>query len=202
MEGDRNILALGELCPLIALRYSATHKNLHNLVYRLTPFEAYHQHLVKQVEVSEVVETNDFNRSFIEVKKLNRTSGKPTALLAVHKWTRTGVKAGTVTVKPRDSLFRKTGSHEPYRDCIVTGIQYGAVSFAFGSAPLTLREGQSTAEDRDEIHAAQVRNAIDIHFKKQEALEAQKLKIKVLTLFFHRPGSELPGQWQVAQDVR
>ena len=184
MEGHRNILALGELCPLMALRYSATHRQLHNLVYRLTPFEAYHQHLVKQVEVSEVVETNDFNLPFIEVKKLNMTSGKPTTTLAVHKWTRTGVKAGTVTVKPRDNLFTKTGLHEPYRDCVVTGIQYGAASFAFGNAPLTLREGQSTDEDRDEIHAAQIRNAIDIHFKKQTALEARNLKLKVLTLFF------------------
>ena len=206
MEGDRNILALGELCPLMALRYSATHKNLHNLVYRLTPFEAYHQHLVKQVEVSEVVETNDFNRPFIEVKKLNMTSGKPTATLAVHKWTRTGVKAGTVTIKPRDNLFTKTGSHEPYRDCVVTGIQYGAVSFAFGNAPLTLREGQSTDEDRDEVHVAQIHNAIDIHFKKQTALEARNLKLKVLTLFFidrvanYQDNGKLPRMFDKAFD--
>ncbi|MCY4539383.1 MAG: DEAD/DEAH box helicase family protein [Chloroflexi bacterium] len=184
MEGERNILALGELCPLMALRYSATHRNLHNLVYRLTPFDAYHQHLVKQVEVSEVVESNDFNRAFIEVKKINSTPKTTTATLSVHKLTRMGVKERTVTVKPGNNLFTKTGSHEPYRDCVVTGIQYGAVSFAFGNAPLTLHEGQSTGEDRDEIHAAQIRNAIDIHFKKQAALEARNLKLKVLTLFF------------------
>ena len=42
-EVKKNVLALGELQPLMALRYSATHRDAFNLVYRLTPFDALRQ---------------------------------------------------------------------------------------------------------------------------------------------------------------
>ena len=37
MESELSQTAIGELKPLFRLRYSATHKELHNLMYRLTP---------------------------------------------------------------------------------------------------------------------------------------------------------------------
>src|SRR5581483_4721816 len=55
MESEGRIRALASLYPLFALRYSATHRNPYNLVYRLTPFEAYRQSLVKRIEVASVV---------------------------------------------------------------------------------------------------------------------------------------------------
>ena len=48
MESEARIRALASLHPLMALRYSATHRNPYNLAYRLTPFEAYRQSLVKR----------------------------------------------------------------------------------------------------------------------------------------------------------
>ena len=41
MGSDLSKAALRTLHPLFALRYSATHKEIFNLVYRLTPFDAY-----------------------------------------------------------------------------------------------------------------------------------------------------------------
>ena len=41
MESESSIAALAALDPLFALRYSATHRNPYNVVYRLTPFDAY-----------------------------------------------------------------------------------------------------------------------------------------------------------------
>ena len=40
MESALSKAALAELNPLLALRYSATHRNPYNLLYRLTPFDA------------------------------------------------------------------------------------------------------------------------------------------------------------------
>lgn len=50
MESELRIRSLSALNPLFALRYSATHKNPYNLIYRLTPFEAYRQGLVKKLK--------------------------------------------------------------------------------------------------------------------------------------------------------
>ena len=49
--------ALRPVCN--ALRYSATHRNPYNVVYRLTPYEAYRQRLVKRIEVASVVKEDD-----------------------------------------------------------------------------------------------------------------------------------------------
>jgi type III restriction enzyme len=61
MESEARIKALASLHPLFALRYSATHRNPYNLAYRLTPFEAYRQGLVKKIEVASVVQEDDYN---------------------------------------------------------------------------------------------------------------------------------------------
>jgi type III restriction enzyme len=51
MESEKSVAALAALDPLFALRYSATHRVPYNIVYRLTPAEAYRQGLVKKVNV-------------------------------------------------------------------------------------------------------------------------------------------------------
>lgn len=41
MESSLAKTAIADLKPLFKLRYSATHKEIHNLMYRLTPVDAY-----------------------------------------------------------------------------------------------------------------------------------------------------------------
>lgn len=52
MESPRSRAALADLCPLLTLRYSATHRRRHALVHRLTPRQAHAQGLVKRIEVA------------------------------------------------------------------------------------------------------------------------------------------------------
>lgn len=181
MEGEKNILALGELMPLMTLRYSATHRNPYNRVYRLTPFDAYREGLVKRVEVASVVQEDDFNRAFIEVTGISSTSRAMQATLNVHKLQKSGVKETSIKVKPGDQLFEKTGLPE-YQDYTVDRIEYGCVVFTVGSTELEVCQGESTGEDKQAIYAAQIATAIEEHFRKQRRLRDRG--IKVLTLFF------------------
>ena len=49
---DRAQEAVKALNPLCTLRYSATHRNVYNLVYRLDPLRAFELRLVKQIVVA------------------------------------------------------------------------------------------------------------------------------------------------------
>lgn len=52
MESERSKEAIASLEPLLTLRYSATHREAYNLVYKLDPVKAYELGLVKQIEVA------------------------------------------------------------------------------------------------------------------------------------------------------
>ncbi|WP_157779862.1 hypothetical protein [Celeribacter ethanolicus] len=90
MESDLSVSALASLNPICALRYSATHRNTYNVVYRLTPFDAYRQGLVKRIEVASVVQQDNENLPFVRVEELNATKRTVSAKLSVHKLMATG----------------------------------------------------------------------------------------------------------------
>jgi type III restriction enzyme len=56
MDTANSVKQIARLNPLFKLRYSATHKVVKNLVYRLTPYDSYKQGLVKKIEVLTVTE--------------------------------------------------------------------------------------------------------------------------------------------------
>src|SRR5439155_9644745 len=68
MESELRIKALAALDPLFTLRYSATHRNPYNVVYRLTPYEAYRQNLVKRIEVAGVEKLDDANEPYVRLE--------------------------------------------------------------------------------------------------------------------------------------
>ena len=59
------------------MRYSATHKNLYNLVYKLDPVKAYDLRLVKTIQVTSVVEDDAFNKPHIAIKGFKTSKTKP-----------------------------------------------------------------------------------------------------------------------------
>ena len=73
MESEKSIAALAILKPLFALRYSATHRNPYNLIYRLTPFEAYRQGLIKRIEVASIIREGDTVLPFLRLEKIELT---------------------------------------------------------------------------------------------------------------------------------
>ena len=181
MESEKSIAALAALDPLFALRYSATHRNPYNVVYRLTPAEAYRQGLVKKIEVDSVVQESDENRPYIRVDAIDSKKTKVTARLAVHKLMKTGqVKETVVTVGPEDSLAKKT-ERQDYAGFEVDEINPGGKYIRFANN-VELALGQEQGADKDAIFAAQIRHTIEVHLRKQQAMK--DAGIKVLSLFF------------------
>ena len=181
MESERSVAALAALHPLFALRYSATHRNPYNLVYRLTPFDAYREGLVKRIEVASVVEEDNANRPYIRLDDVTTEGRLLKASVAVHQLMSKGaIKERVITIRPGDSLAEKTKRPE-YEGYEVEEINFGSgfVRFANG---VEVRKGGAVGADREAIFEAQIRYTIEEHFRKQARLK--KDGIKVLSLFF------------------
>ena len=181
MESEQRVRALAALDPLFALRYSATHRNPYNVVYRLTPFAAYRQGLVKRIEVDSVVQTDDANQPFVRLESIRTQKTRITARIRLHKLMANGrVSERTVTVRWGDSLREKTGRRE-YEGFEIDEINPGGGFVRFANN-LELQEGEERGTDKEAIFEAQIRDTIEQHFRKQQRLKDRGLK--VLSLFF------------------
>ncbi len=181
MESEISIAALASLDPLFALRYSATHRNPYNVVYRLTPYEAYRQKLVKRIEVASVVREDATAQPYLRLDKIETKKKTLTARLAVHKLMKGGtVKERVLTMRPGDSLQEKTGRTE-YAGYEIDEISLGGRFVRFANN-VEISVGQELGADKDAIFEAQIRYTVEEHMRRQARLKGAGLK--VLSLFF------------------
>ena len=106
--------AIKALNPLCTLRYSATHRNLYNLVYRLDPIRAYELRLVKQIVVDSAT-TGQPNNAYIRVEKIEYKNGIK-AKLRIQVQTPNGPKEKSLTVKNGSDLYELSDNRASYRD--------------------------------------------------------------------------------------
>lgn len=182
MESEGSIAALAQLTPLFALRYSATHRVLYNLVYRLTPRDAYIQGLVKKIEVASVISENNINRPFVHLHSVEAQKNRVTAKVSIHKLFKSGqIAESAVTVKAGDSLREKSGDRPEYDSYMIEEINVGLNWIRFTNGQ-TLHVGQEIGTDKEDLFRAQIQATIEEHLRRQSALHAAG--IKVLSLFF------------------
>jgi type III restriction enzyme len=180
MEGPATKDALKLLEPLVQLRYSATHREVHNLVYRLTPVDAYTKGLVKKVEVwgATIASAGEF--VFKVLKVITKKGEAPTAQVQLEVKTASGeYEVREVKLKDGDDLYIKSKKNQKYE-----GLYVGEINARDGvelsNGKLFGVEGDDVVS-RDEIFRTQIRETIKAHMRKQQDLGK---RIKVLSLFF------------------
>lgn len=176
--------AIASLNPLCVLRYSATHRAKINLLYRLTPVDAYQMGLVKQIAVSSNQVTGGFNQPYVRLLSVTNEKGFR-AKIEMDVKGKTGVVARkTVTLKPGDDLFLLSGQRELYEGYTVAGIDCtpGYEHLEFGNTQ-EVALGKSIGDiDENVVKKAQIRRTIEAHLDKE--LRYLGRGIKVLSLFF------------------
>jgi len=181
MESDLSKSAIGSLNPIFKLRYSATHKNLYNLVYSLSPFVAYNKGLVKKIEIASVTK-EDANAVVFEVQKIITKRGEKPKIkvkLEVKDKKTGGYAYKTLHLKLNDDVFRKT-HNEKYKDWFIEEISTAKNGVEVsGGVFFSIHEIQD--QDKTDIFRVQIRETIKNHFEKQASLGDD---IKVLSLFF------------------
>ena len=187
MDTENAVARIDVLKPLCKLRYSATHKVMRNLVYRLTPFDSYQQGLVKKIEVLTVAEQNQeatLRVELVEVKTYQ--DGKPPrAKLRLWYAKRDGsfTSRESPFLKVGDDLEERTGN-VGYRGYVIRRIskplRERTYRCEFENGAVVVENEK--AADLEGIFGEQLYWLIDSHFTKRDRLAPQG--IKCLSLIF------------------
>ena len=180
---DKAQEAIRALNPLCTLRYSATHRNPYNLVYRLDPVRAFELKLVKQIVVASAVAEGAANDAFVRVERIDYQNGIK-AKLRIQVQAAGGPKEKSVTVKTGADLFALSNERASYHDgfeIAEINAEPGAEFVRFSSGR-TLRQGEEMGGLRDDVWRAQIKHTIRRHLDKE--LDVRERGVKVLSLFF------------------
>ena len=179
--------AIASLNPLCTLRYSATHKELYNLMYRLTPVDAYQEHLVKHIEVASITSEDASAKPYVKLLSVSDKNGFSCRLEIYVNNKKTGVIAKkAVTAKTGDDLWELSNEVDYYKSngYIVDNIDCfeGEESVAFTNGEFLNIGEVIGAVDDSVIKKSQIRQTIEFHLNKE--VHYLKQGIKVLSLFF------------------
>ena len=187
MDTENSVARINALNPLCRLRYSATHKVMRNLVYRLTPFDSYQQGLVKKIEVLTVAEQNQeatLRMELVEVKTY-QDGQPPKAKLRLWYAKKDGSFSSRVSplLKVGDNLEQRTGN-VGYRGYVIHRIfkplRAHTYRCEFQNGAVVVEREKSG--DLKGIFGEQLYWLIDSHFTKRDHLAPRG--IKCLSLIF------------------
>lgn len=181
---QKSMGAIDSLNPLCTIGYSATHKDKHNLMFRLDAIDAYERQLVKQIEVASVVSKDQNNTAYIKLISVNNKKSPIKAKIEFDKWEKGTIKRVAKDCKVDDDLYELSGYRDIYKGYHITEINAKEsdeyVAF-LGHESLKLGEVRGEIDD-DVIKRTQIRKTIEEHLNKE--LRLNKDGIKVLSLFF------------------
>lgn len=185
LEG-RGREALASMDPLCTLRYSATHVDKHQMVFRLDAVDAYERKLVKQIEVAAATIEDAHNKPYVRLVSVSNTRGQISARVELDVEAATGVRRQVVVVQDGDDL-EQAAKRPVYADCRIGEIrveksnQYMELRFPGGEE--FLRPGEAWGDvDPLLVQREMIRRTIKEHLEKKKRLRPQG--IKVLSLFF------------------
>ena len=186
VEGAKTKESLKKFNALFTLRYSATHREKYNMVYRLDAMDAYNQHLVKKIAALGVtLSGTTATNSYVYLEGIDLYKNKaPTARIGFEV---RGTASTRTTVKKlsRDAnLFLESKGLDEYADrYIITDIdgRDNSVTFLNGlklyAGQISGNEGMTALQRR-----VQIRETIRTHLRRERELYPKG--IKVLSLFF------------------
>ena len=184
MESAKSAAAIERLNPMCTLRYSATHKQDYNPIYRLGPIEAHRMRLVKSIEVASVVEDENLNAAFVKLVSTDQNNMRARVRINVGAGSAGAQKV--VWVKAGDDLHELSGERQEYAD----GYVIGSISFRAADAHVEFNsghiiyEGETLGGFDDEVRRAQIRETVKQHLDRELSLHRQGQDIKVLSLIF------------------
>lgn len=175
--------AIESLNPLCTFRYSATHKDKFNLLYKLDSIAAYEQKLVKQIEVASIQVQDSHNQAYMRLVSVNIKDHS--AKLEIDESRNGSTKRTIKKVKSGTDLLQLSGGRNIYDGYVVNDVycEPGNEYIDFTSQPDVLKLNDVIGgADEEYYKRLQIRKTIEEHLEKE--LRMRPMGIKVLSLFF------------------
>lgn len=176
--------AIKSLSPLFVLRYSATHRQAYNMIYRLTPVDAFERHLVKGICVDSIKAEANLNGAYVRLESVKSDPFSAKVSIDVRQSDGTQ-KRKAVTVKTGNDLYQKSGENSDYENGWVVnniGAAEGDEFIEFQNGEV-LELGEALGDVNEEVvKRAQIRRTIEDHLARQ--FELWPRGVKALSLFF------------------
>lgn len=174
---------IATLNPLVALRYSATHREPFNMVHRLTAKRAAELGLVKRVSVKGVV-AGETGQPYLHLKGItSRRVRGTTHWLAELVIDTAGGDRKTVALGPGSDLVTESDGLAQYQGYTIDQMSRTEKRLDFENG-VSITVGQTLGVDGLSLWRDQVRHTIRAHLQKQGDIERRGLGVKVLSLFF------------------
>lgn len=172
--------AIASLNPACIFRFSATHTNAYNLLYKLDPIKAYELRLVKQIVVASVTGENAQNDAYIKLLNIDNTKG----IRAQIEFFEHGKnKPSKKWVKQYVDIFNISGENPKYQDgFLVNDINADPDDAFIDLSSGRLRLGEERGGIKEDLTSIQIEKTIAKHLDKELQLKGKG--IKVLSLFF------------------
>jgi type III restriction enzyme len=178
--------AMERMNPLCNLRYSATPKQAHHMVFKLDAVDAYERKLVKQIEVAAASVEGGYNKPFVRLLSVSNKRGVIMAKVELDMPSGSGIARREVPVQDGD-LLELTTQRAVYRDFrvgeirVAKGTEFLELRYPGGESFLHIGEAYGDI-DPLAIQRQMIKRTIKEHLDKEMRL--RPLQIKVLSLFF------------------
>lgn len=186
VEGPQTKERLKDFCPLLTLRYSATHRadSIYNMVYRLDAMEAYNKRLVKKIAVKGITESGSTaTDGYVYLEGINLSKADPTATIQFDFKGASGIRKKTAKVGIGFNLYDNSGRLDEYKNSFVVKFIDGrdnSVEFLNG---IKIYAGDVVGKvSEEQLRRIQIRETILSHIERERRLFRKG--VKVLSLFF------------------
>lgn len=181
---EKSKKAIESLNPLCTFRYSATHREKINSMYRLTPVDAFQKGLVKQIVVISNRAEDDYNKPYIKLISVDNSKGFKAKIEIDVRKKDYSITRKIVTVKNNSDLFLLSNNRDIYEGYQVLNIDCTESNELIEFTNTEIVRIDKALGDVSEIQLkkTQIKRTIETHLDKELIL--MEKNIKVLSLFF------------------
>lgn len=172
--------------PLFTLRYSATHTEEYNKIYRLDALDAYNKKLVKKIQVKGIsLKGSTGTEAYLYLENIVLSQNKPPmALVEYQKRSSQGIRMVREQLEQGADLYQRSGGIPAYKNFVISEINGYHNKIVVNGIDLYPGDMISNNLETDELlfRRIQIRETILSHLHKEKMLFEKG--IKVLSLFF------------------
>jgi type III restriction enzyme len=184
VDGRKTLESMQDFNPLFSIRYSATHKEEYNKVYRLDALDAYNKRLVKRIQVKGInIKGSTGTTGYLYLERICLSLTKPPfAEIEFERRTKSGsIKKIRQKLGEGANLYELSGNMPAYKDLIISEINGYLNKVVIGGQDMYPGDVLNN-KDENAFRRVQIRETIMSHLQKEKQLFGSG--IKVLSLFF------------------